>query len=81
MRGALSDANDPARVGLIRSETLGSLLRGADGARWASLMSNARLGGDAALISSLVDVRGRKLRHLVPQDIYKPRFRGFFYFY
>jgi len=54
MRGALSDANDPARVGLIRMETLGSLLRGPDGARWASLTSNARLGGDAGLINSVL---------------------------
>ncbi len=51
-RGVLSDANDPARVGLIRLETLGSLLREPDG-HWASLTSNARLGGDAGLIGSL----------------------------
>ena len=54
-RGTLADANDPARVGLIRMETLGSLLRGPDGARWASLTSNARLGGDAGLINSVLD--------------------------
>ena len=56
MRGALTDANDPARVGLIRMETLGSLLRGPGGSSWASLTANARLGGDAGLIASLTSM-------------------------
>lgn len=55
-RGILADANDPARVGLIRSEILGSLLRGPGGARWVNLTSNARLGGDAGLIGSLTSM-------------------------
>ena len=55
MRGVLADLSDPVRSGLIRMEILGSLPRGPDGAQWASLTSNARLGGDAGLISSLLD--------------------------
>ena len=55
-RGAFVDASDPMLPGLIRMETLGSLLRGPDGARWTSLSSNARLGGDAGLISSITSM-------------------------
>lgn len=55
-RGALSDANDPTRVGLIRTETLGSLLYGPDSAQWTNLTSNARLSGDAGLISSIISM-------------------------
>ena len=56
MRGViLADVSDPVRPGLIRMEILGSILRGPDGAQWASLTSNARLGGDAGLISSVLD--------------------------
>ena len=55
MRGALVDVSDPMQPGLLRMEILGSLLRGPDGARWASLTSNARLGGDIGLISSVLD--------------------------
>lgn len=55
VRGTLSDPTDPARVGLLRMEMLGSLLRGQGSAYWASLTSNASLGGDAGLISSLLD--------------------------
>ena len=52
-RGVLSNENAPARVGLIRMEKLGSLVRGASGASWASLTANARLGGEEALIGML----------------------------
>jgi len=52
----LADVSDPVRPGLIRMEILGSILRGPDGAQWASLTSNARLGGDAGLISSITSM-------------------------
>ena len=56
MRLVLADVSDPVRPGLIRMETLGSLQRGPDVARWASLTSNAHLGGDTGLISSLISM-------------------------
>jgi len=56
MGGAFVDVSDPERPGLLRMEILGSLLRGPGGAQWASLTSNARLGGDAGLISSLTSM-------------------------
>ena len=55
LRGTLSDPTDPSLVGLLRMETLGSLLRDQGSASWVSLTSSARLGGDAGLISSLLD--------------------------
>ena len=55
-RGALADATDPARVGLIHVQTLGSLVRGPGGAYWASLDANARLAGDEETISSLTSM-------------------------
>jgi hypothetical protein len=56
LRGTLSDPADPSRVGLLRMETLGSLLRDQGNASWAQLTSNARLGGDAALIGSIISM-------------------------
>ena len=55
-RGVVADVSDPVRIGLIRLVTLGSLLRGPDGAHWASLSSNARLAGDENLIGSLTSM-------------------------
>ena len=51
----LVDVSDPILPGYIRMETLGSLLHGPGSARWTSLTSNARLGGDAGLIGSVLD--------------------------
>jgi len=56
LRGTLVDPTDPARVGLLRMDMLGSLERSRGSARWASLTSQARLGGDAVLVSSLTSM-------------------------
>lgn len=56
MAGALKDLSTNNLVGLIHMETLGSLLYQPDNAQWVSLTSNARLGGDAELISSIISM-------------------------
>ena len=56
LRGALSDPYDPTRVGLIETTLLGSLVRDDAGiARWVTLSGNTMLGGNEALISSVLE--------------------------
>ena len=50
LNGAISDPGDPSRVGLIRMESLGSLLTARDSAQWAAYSPNFVLGGDTSLI-------------------------------
>lgn len=48
--GIISDPADPGRVGLIRMEQLGSLVRNGQGARWVTLGANVTLGGSESFI-------------------------------
>lgn len=48
---AMSAENDPGRVGLVRFELLGSLVRHGSRASWASLAAHARIAGDDELTS------------------------------
>ena len=55
LEGVLADPNDPQRVGVIRMELLGSLIRDGRGARWVTLEDNATLHGSEALINSILE--------------------------
>ena len=54
MRGALSDPNNPASVGQMRMEMLGSLIwDDTDMMHLAAMSANTTMGGNEALINSL----------------------------
>lgn len=55
LRGAISDGSDPSRVGLIRTEILGSLITNPSDPHWAAYSPNFVLGGDAPLIEQFLD--------------------------
>lgn len=50
LNGAIGDPGNPSVVGLIRMESLGSLIKDRDSAHWAAYSSNFVLGGDTPLI-------------------------------
>lgn len=55
LRGILSDPNDPASVGQLRMEMLGSLVwTDTDVVHWAAMSANATLGGNEVLINSVL---------------------------
>ena len=56
--GVLADPSDPQRVGVIRMELLGSLVRDGQDARWVTLEDNATLYGSEVLINSLLETMG-----------------------
>jgi hypothetical protein len=45
LEGVIADPNNPQRVGVIRMELLGSLVRDEQGGRWVTLEDNATLYG------------------------------------
>lgn len=54
VRGVLSDPNDPAVVGQLRMEMLGSLFfDGSDVGFWAAMSANTTIGGNRGLINSV----------------------------
>jgi hypothetical protein len=54
LRGVLSDPNDPASVGQLRMEILGSLVwDDTNVAHWAAMSANTTIGGNEGLINSL----------------------------
>ena len=53
LRGALSDPNNPASVGQMRIDMLGSFVwDGSDTGHWAAMSANTTIGGNEALINS-----------------------------
>ena len=56
LQGALSDPNDPAKAGRLRTQLLGSLIRDdADLLHWAALSANSQIAGNEALINSALE--------------------------
>lgn len=54
LQGVLSDPNNPANVGRLRTEMLGSFVwDGTDVGHWAAMSANAMIGGNDGLIDLL----------------------------
>ena len=56
--GVISDPTDSGRVGLIRMEQLGSLVRDGQRARWVALDANVTLGGSEVFIGRVLNSMG-----------------------
>jgi hypothetical protein len=55
LRGALANPGDPAAVGLLRMQMLGSLVRGNPTAPWAAMSADTSLGLSRPLVTSILD--------------------------
>lgn len=59
VRGTLSDPNNPASVGQLRMQQLGSLVwDDTDVAHWVAMTANATTGGKESLINALLQTMG-----------------------
>lgn len=55
LRGAIADPADQASVGLLRMQTLGSLVRSNPAAAWAAMSANVSLGLSPRLVPSILE--------------------------
>ena len=57
-RGGLADTVDPASIGEIRLQILGSLIRDAQNGAWSAFDANITIGANPGLINTLTSMEG-----------------------